>query len=447
MKLTRLLLPLFLLLIALPGYADDNPEKAPADAKSGKVFVWHSEAGVPYEYYVPKSYDPEKGANLTVVLHGNGLDHRWTFWNHPAGEFRDQDIVVSPDAVSEINGNREFIQSKEEVDGFKALLQELKAQWNIRQTFLYGHSQGSFFVFLFAGEHPEEVDGVCGHASGSWIGTQYGKPVHDVAIGIMHGTDDHLSYSQSWYTRQTYEEAKHPMVHLRTLFDWPHRPNYYQAQSVIDWCEGMTTTDPERLTEIVEGLSDTKRPMGVDWSGLWQVSNRLAEMDGATPKQSGLGKRVAEAVDALSAKHIAKIEKGAPKGKLNALDGKPWAGHLIRLHEDFRGVPSFDAFRKKHKSDFKKLDGAPERLLKDYWRKKDSDKTAALTLGLDLLSTGFLNYQCVEIAGELEATFNDRKKLKLPKSVLKRERLIENYRSAREKGFKDFESLNKKAKL
>ena len=31
---------------------------------------------------VPKHYDPEKGANLTLVLHGNGLNHRWTFWNH-----------------------------------------------------------------------------------------------------------------------------------------------------------------------------------------------------------------------------------------------------------------------------------------------------------------------------------------------------------------------------
>src|SRR5690606_36754030 len=117
------------------------------------------------------------GANLTLVLHGNGLDHRWTFWNHPKDEFRADDIVVSPDGTTAHAGTgaNEFLAGESDIARVKALIEELKATWNVRQVFLYGHSQGAFFVFLFAGAEPELVDGVVGHAGGVWNGTDAPK--------------------------------------------------------------------------------------------------------------------------------------------------------------------------------------------------------------------------------------------------------------------------------
>ena len=92
-------------LALVPLALDDNPTVAPADAKPGVVYQWKAADGLPYEYRVPKGYDPEVGASLVLVLHGNGLDHRWTFWNHPKDEFRADDIVVSPDGTTPLQAN------------------------------------------------------------------------------------------------------------------------------------------------------------------------------------------------------------------------------------------------------------------------------------------------------------------------------------------------------
>jgi predicted esterase len=275
---------LFAVLLALAA-GDDNPALAPADAKPGKVYQWKAADGLPYEFRVPEGYDPKRGANLTLVLHGNGLDHRWTFWNQPADKFRTDDIVVSPDGTSPFQSSNEFLGESKDAARLHALLGELKATWNVRQTFLYGHSQGSFFVFYYAGEYPDDVDGVCGHASGAWNWTKLSKKAHRQAIGVMHGTDDHIPYGQGWYAANWYREEGYPLVHLRTLFDWDHRPHWMQAQSVLAWCEGVTSDDPARVAASLELLADPKLPMGCDWSALWAVADRLAGMAGADDEQ------------------------------------------------------------------------------------------------------------------------------------------------------------------
>ena len=62
---------------------------------------------------------------------------------------------------------------------------ETRAIWPCSSS---NHSQGSFFVFYYAGEHPADVDGVCGHASGAWSWTKLSRRGHHQAIGVLHGT-------------------------------------------------------------------------------------------------------------------------------------------------------------------------------------------------------------------------------------------------------------------
>ena len=82
---------------AAPAAAAETPEKEPSAKAAGKVYAWKTKRGLRYEYFVPEKYDAAKGANLVFILHGTGLDRRWGFANHPAGEFRPDDLVVSPD--------------------------------------------------------------------------------------------------------------------------------------------------------------------------------------------------------------------------------------------------------------------------------------------------------------------------------------------------------------
>ena len=442
------MIALFLAHLALLTLADDNPEKDPHKAKAGKVYQWKAADGLPYEYYVPKDYDPKQGANLTLVLHGNGLDHRWTFWNHPPGEFRAADIVVSPDGTSALPNSNEFLGNDKDAKRLHALIEELEATWNVRQTFLYGHSQGSFFVFYYAGLYPEEIDGVCGHASGMWNGTQQSKKGHHQAIGFLHGTDDaNVPYGQSSYGAQTYRDAKYPLVQMRTLFDWPHAPHYLQAESVLSWCEGMTSTDPERVAACLEVLAQPKLKMGANWSGIWEVANRLATLEGASAKQVKDGARIAAAVDELAASHVAAIEKSlGKKGKLAELSAGEWVGGLIRLLEDFEGVPAHTAFTKKHKKALEGLHETGGDAYGDYWKKKDDPKKA-FAAGLEMLTGGFVHYKTPEVAKELGALAKDKSFKLSKKDRATFEEAVAFFAEGREKGFKDFAKRNEKTKL
>ena len=52
--------------------AADVREREPAKA-TGKVYEWKSKHGLAYYYFIPRSYDPDKGANLTLILHCSNL--------------------------------------------------------------------------------------------------------------------------------------------------------------------------------------------------------------------------------------------------------------------------------------------------------------------------------------------------------------------------------------
>ena len=442
-----------LFLLAAPAALpqDGNPQLDPREAKAGKPAGWTSADGLPFEFYVPEDYDPEAGANLTLILHGNGLDHRWAFWNHPVGEFRPNDILVSPDGTTPKEktntGAAEFLGTGADADRLHALLEELKSIWNVRRTYLYGHSQGSFFVFYYAGLYPEDVDGVCGHASGVWNGTQQGKKGHGQAIGFLHGTNDHIPYGQSFYGRKSYRDAKYPLVHLRTLYDWDHRPHWMQAASVLAWCEGMTSDDPAGVADCLETLAQPKLPMGADWSALWAVADRLAGLEGATPKQAKRARAVADAVDELAQDHAASIAKGLGKGKLGKLSKGTWAGELIRFLEEFEGVPAQAAFAKKHKKALASLADGADDALKEYWKERESDPDKAFQAGLELLEQGFVSYRVPEVLKALQR-WDKEGAVDLSKKERKAfEELVEVYEEARAKGFEAFRKRNEKTKL
>ncbi|MEM8710933.1 MAG: alpha/beta fold hydrolase, partial [Planctomycetota bacterium] len=229
------------------GFAQAS-EKEPGAGTPGKRYSWTAENGLGFEYVIPKGYDPDVGANLTFILHGSNLDRRWGFANHEPGKFRPDDIVVSPDGTTS-NGQGGFnsLQRRDDLERLHDLHQELRTRLNVRDTFLYGHSQGSFFAFYYAGAYPEDVAGVVGHASGVWIGTKGGPTQHHQAIVLMHGTADPVvPYRQSVGSLSAhFEKLGYPMARLRSLDGWNHWPSQHHASQQLAWCEGMTSADPE----------------------------------------------------------------------------------------------------------------------------------------------------------------------------------------------------------
>src|SRR5262249_48568434 len=202
-------------------------------------------------------------------------------------------------------------EGKENCDKLHELIVALKKTFKVRQTFLYGHSQGSFFVFEYAGMRPDDVDGVVGQSGALWNSSPRGSFGHKQAIALMHGTDDaNVPYGQSVGARSAYREAGYPLVHLRTLWGWPHAPIADQAELELSWCEGMTSDDVARVEKSLAALANAKANGGVDFAAQDQVAARLEKLSGATPAQVSTAKAARARVARVASSIAAAIDKG-----------------------------------------------------------------------------------------------------------------------------------------
>ncbi|MBL8841173.1 MAG: hypothetical protein JNL90_06520 [Planctomycetes bacterium] len=425
---------------------DEREAKAPSPKPTGAVYQWKSASGAPFEYFVPKSYDPQQGANLTVVLHGNGLDYRWTFWNHPAGEFRPDDIVVSLEGTEKLasTGAFEFVAGRASCTAVHEQLEELKAVFKVNQTFLYGHSQGSFFVYEYAGEYPKDVAGVVGHAGALWMSSKLAKANHGQAIAFLHGTDDaNVPWGQSVAGRTAYREAGYPRVHLRTLWDWPHAPNWQQAQNQLAWCEGMTSESAERVAAALATLSETKVTGGLDPAALHAVAARLEGLAGASSAQKGAATRARSAVEKSATAIAAAIDKSLGKEKLTKAGGAPWHGMALRFLEDFDGVPGCAAWCKAHAAELAAVEKVATDGAREFWQQADKGPEKAFKLGVDLLEGGWRNPYIRDVAAKVEGWLGDGA-AKIPKKEAARATaLLAAWKKGREEGFAAYAKLLK----
>ncbi len=350
--------------------ADPEERKPIAGARPSVVYRWKSKNDLRYTWVLPKTYGKGAGTSLTVILHGTGLDYRWGHANHPVGVFRPNDVVVSVDGTSPgANGSRLFLGQRGDAEAFRDFLREMRETFEVERVFLYGHSQGGFFVVYFAGEFPDEVDGVVAHASGAWNWSKTGKPVHRVAIAFMHGTSDPVvPYRQSVGARDVYVRKEFPLVHLRRLARYNHWPNAVRAGEVLAWCEGMTTDRPDVALNAVRDMLAKKPPdeysweTTVDYAGARAVLRRF---EGAGPRPFpklsrsivSAARREISRIEKEGQKHAKALGRSLGRSKPLRLDGRPWLGHLVSIREDFRGVESvekviratgFDELAQKH---------------------------------------------------------------------------------------------------
>ncbi len=357
------------LLSLVPAPLDDPKRREPAaDAPPLQVFAWSSQGGLRYTWVLPEGYDAQQPRHLTVILHGTGLDYRWGHWNNKPGIFRAGDVVVSVDGTSPGEGDtRLFLGEEADARAFRDLLQELRATFAVDRVYLYGHSQGGFFVVYYAGEFPDTVSGVVAHASGAWNWSKTPKALKEVAIAFMHGTADPVvPYRQSPGSRDHYAKLKFPLLHLRRLDRYTHWPNAVRATETLDWCQGMTSSTPEEALACAMRMLREKPPDEyqwqtlVDYSGARVVLERLtgkgpAPFEGVSPDLVSEAKQWIAAIEKAADEHVSAVKKELPKKGLVLEEGS-WLGHLIPLREDFRGVPAVEALVEQLGYDKKQAD-------------------------------------------------------------------------------------------
>jgi pimeloyl-ACP methyl ester carboxylesterase len=431
--------------------AGEAEQKAPGPKTTGQVYGWKSADGLVYEYFVPRGYDPAKGAGLTLVLHGSNLDHRWGFANHKAGEFRKDDVVVCPDGTTANGkGGFNFLQNEKDLQRLKALQDELRKTFKVNATYVYGHSQGSFFSFLYAGAYPEDVQGVVGQASGVWIGTEATPKHHHQAIALMHGTADPVvPYVQSVGGLDFYREAKYPLTHLRSLQDWNHWPTEPQTELELAWCEGMTSADPARVAASFATLEPVEPGGGFDRdaAALYEVAKRIATVEGVPAEVKSRAAKTAAEVEDVAKRHVESIAASIAKGKGEKLEDAAWVGHLPTFLRDFDGVPPCDALAKEWADRLAKQKKDAQASLREFYRNRQKDPAKAFAAGVDAIRAGFLWCECTD--GEFLKTLAgwkaDAAKLKIGKADLKAyDDVVPVFVSARKKGLDAYASVNRK---
>ncbi len=453
---------LLALALSTSAHAAEPASKAPGEAPRGAVCEWKSEDGLAYQFFVPKGYDAEKGVNLTFILHGSNLDRRWGFANHRAGEFRPDDVVVSPDGTtSNGRGGFNLLNQKKDLDRINALHAELKKAFNVRATYLYGHSQGSFFALLYAGEFPDEVQGVVGHASGPWGNTVKSRKGHHQAVVLLHGTADPVvPYWQSRGGFEQYEKAKYPMLRLRALEGWNHWPSEHNGSignvfvphtsQQLAYVEGMTTTETERLQACFNFLSKNDGPQWHDYAALRAVAERIAGLEEASKKLTSKARKAVVAVDKLAAAHIKEITRSVGKWKKHKVPPEKDSGwvHLLVFLREFRGVPAADALRGEWQGLLDKHRKAGEKRLKSRWKafRKDDPK-AAFEEGLAAAEAAFVEVRVLNwhFLNQLRDEYAKADELKLSKMVRARyDEMVPRLREHLEKGVQEFMKLNAK---
>lgn len=384
-----------------------------AKAPRGKLLEWKSAQGRTYWYRLPKDLDAKDPPALVLMLHGTGLNHGWSFWNYPIlGDFRRRDIVVSPDGLTPGQGDTfNFVQGPKDGEQIAGLITEFKKRFPIGRVYLYGHSQGAFFVYWFAGEHPELVDGIIAHA-GNVLDVKHSKLAKQkVAIAILHGRADAVVpvdcalRSEKVYRDEGYEKLKLEIVDGLTPQSG-HWPLPAQVARLFEWLDQVSAQTTGQALQVVAAELQKEAPDLATIAEQAKKARALASKANDTEK-----KDLAPVIDAVQtflgkaalvhAEHLlASGELADPKAAFG-----PW---VVRFQ---RGEAAFadDAEWKKRMAKVRDLAKAHEKVTDKAVKALDKNTKESRAAALRAFDEAFLSRAGDELRSLLEQACNGAK--------------------------------------
>ncbi len=410
------LVVLVALLSAVPGIAPAAEEKPTPRAEPslqaplGQVLEWTSPRGKPYWYRLPRRLGSKQPANLLLMLHGTGLKWGWAFWNYPiaGGAFRGEDIVVAPEGMTPGQGETfNFVQGEPDGDHIAEMIGLFKKQFPIAKVYVYGHSQGAFFAYWFAGEHPELVDGIVAHA-GNVLQVKHPKLAKEkVAIGILHGRADAVVPVEcAFRTEKIYRDQGYKQVKLQIVEGLTEQSGHWplpkQVGEMLAWLDSVSADNPRlALAGALQSLAHDEPDLG--------AARDAAARAGAFLK-AYKGKDRAELTERLDA--VRKLLDDAAKAHADAIaaaagKGKPpfgaWASHYLRASRALEPLPAWQ----KATSAIRQRAAAQEKLVARALVLVDQAGAKAFGEGLGAIEGGFLAGRYDDLFTRLEGLAKD----------------------------------------
>ena len=321
-------------------------------APQGQTLEWTSAEGKSYWYRLPRTIDPKEPPNLVLMLHGTGLTWGWAFWNYPIGNggFRGNDIVIAPEGMTPGGGDTfNFTQSKPDGDHIAGLIRHFKSKFPIDKVYVYGHSQGAFFCYWFAGAYTELVDGIVAHA-GNVLSVNHNKLAKDkVAIGILHGKADAVvSVECAYRTEKIYKQQGYKKIKMSIVEGLTERSGHWplptQVAEMFDWLDQVNADSPQlALSVALSELAKNSPDLTIVSSSAYKAKSLARRERGDEGKAlRATIEKIFEFLEEVQSAHASSIQqaqeasKSAKKGSF-----QPWMAHFRIVHASFSGSTSW----------------------------------------------------------------------------------------------------------
>ncbi|MCA8961848.1 MAG: hypothetical protein KDC38_15090, partial [Planctomycetes bacterium] len=322
------------------------------DAPRGQALEWTSAEEKTYWYRLPREISAKQRPDLIFMLHGTGLNWGWSFWNYPIanGRFRGNDIIVSPEGMTPGQGDTfNFTQNKRDGDQIAGLIREFRSRFPIDKVYIYGHSQGAFFCYWFAGAYTELIDGIVAHAGNVLDVNHNALAKEKVAIGILHGKADAVvSVDCAYRTENVYRQQGYRKIKLyiveglnETSGHWP-LPN--QVAEMFEWLDEVNADTPRLASKVaLHELAKESPDLRIIVESVAKARSGSKRIDGddAETVRAQIDALV-ELVGSLETAHAEAIEsartlnESAEKGQY--LD---WMAHFVEAQRAFAGSKSW----------------------------------------------------------------------------------------------------------
>ncbi len=339
--LWAVLLGILLACASSPAQKYGEVDRVPPSLKAplGQTLEWTTEQQKSYWYRLPQKIDPRKPPNLVIMLHGTGLTWGWAFWNYPIGNgrFRGNDIVIAPEGMTPGGGDTfNFTQSKPDGDQIAALIRHFKSKFPIAKVYLYGHSQGAFFCYWFAGAYTELVDGIVAHA-GNVLTVNHNKLAREkVAIGILHGAADAVvSVDCAYRTEKIYKQQGYKKVKMTIVEGLTERSGHWplpvQVAEMFDWLDEVNADSPQlalrvALSELAKDSPDLK----IIFSATTRAKQLVRRMRGDEAQALGSTiDTIADFLEEVQSQHASVILEAQKQSKAaKQRSFQPWMAHF-----------------------------------------------------------------------------------------------------------------------